>query len=118
MKQIAVAALLGAASTLATVAQADTYEIDSENSIVEFQYKQVGVNMKGNFANLQGTISFDQGAPDAMGAVIDLPLDTVDTGTDEADEELIKPEWFDMANQDRKSTRLNSSHVAISFSVV
>src|SRR5690625_7267485 len=58
----------------------------------------MGVNMKGNFANLQGTITFDQEAPDAMGAVIELPLDTVDTGTDEADEELIKPEWFDMAN--------------------
>src|SRR5690625_7631531 len=98
MKQIAVAALLGAASTLATVAQADTYEIDSEDSIVEFQYKQMGVNMKGNFANLQGTITFDQEAPDAMGAGIELLVDTVATGTDEADEELIKPEWFDMAN--------------------
>src|SRR5690625_6047599 len=58
----------------------------------------MGVNMKGNYANLPGTITFDSEACDAMCAVIELPLDTVDTGTDEADEELIKPQWFDMAN--------------------
>src|SRR5690625_5297189 len=98
MQRVARAARLGAASTVATVARAATYQRDSAHSIVELPYKQTGVNMHGTFANLQGTSSCDQEAPDAMGAVIELPLDTVDTGTDEADAEPIKPEWFDMAN--------------------
>ncbi|HLR30499.1 MAG TPA: YceI family protein [Paenalcaligenes sp.] len=98
MKKTAVAALFGVAFGLGAAAHADTYEVDSENSVIEFQYKQMGVNMKGSFANLQGSIVFDEAEPDKMAAQIELPLDTVDTGTEEADDELIKPEWFDMAN--------------------
>lgn len=98
MRKTFVAALLGTALGFSVAAHADTYEVDSDNSVIEFQYKQMGVNMKGSFANLQGSITFDEDAPESMAAQIELPLDTVDTGTEEADEELIKPEWFDMAN--------------------
>lgn len=98
MKKTAVAALFGLALSLGAAAHADTYEVDSENSVIEFQYKQMGVNMKGSFANLQGTIVFDEAEPDKMAAQIELPLNTVDTGTEEANDELVKSEWFDMAN--------------------
>ncbi len=97
MKKTLVAALLSTAFAFSAAVQAQTYEVDGQNSLVEFQYKQMGVTMTGRFADLQGTIIFDKEAPDRMSAQIQLPLDTVDTGTEEADEELVKPEWFDMA---------------------
>lgn len=110
MNKIAIAALFGVAFSLGAAAHADTYKVDSENSVIEFQYKQMGVNMKGSFANLQGTITFDEAEPDKMAAQIELPLDTVDTGTEEADDELVKPEWFDMANHPAAS--FESTHVS------
>src|SRR5699024_7895696 len=73
MNKIAVAALFGVAFSLGAAAHADTYKVDSENSVIEFQYKQMGVNMKGSFANLQGTITFDEAEPDKMAAQIELP---------------------------------------------
>jgi len=98
MKKTALALLTGALFTLTgTQAVAATYEVDSERSQLQFFYKQMGVTMKGDFTGLQGVIEFDESAPEQMSAHIELPLDSVDTGNDEANEELEKSTWFDIA---------------------
>lgn len=96
MKKTATALLTGALFALSSPqVLADTYEVDAEQSQVEFFYKQMGVTMKGHFSGLQGSIDFDEDAPENMAAHIELPLASVDTGNAEANEELEKSEWFD-----------------------
>lgn len=97
MKKTAIALFTGTVFALsAAPALAASYEVDGDQSQVEFLYKQMGVTLTGEFTGLQGTIEFDEAAPESMSARIELPLSGVDTGNDEANEELEKPEWFDM----------------------
>lgn len=90
------ALLAASVFAVGTWAHAATYEVDSESSEVIFYYKQMGVQLDGRFTGLSGNIDFDANDPDSMSAQIELPLSSVDTGNDEANDELEKPEWFDL----------------------
>lgn len=68
--------------------------IDNEKSQIEFHYEQMGVNMSGNFTDISGQINFDSTQPEKAEANIEVKMASVDTGSDEADDEIVKKDWF------------------------
>lgn len=77
------------------MASAATYTtISSEKSDVVFHYEQMGVNMDGRFTTLDGEINFDSEKPENASLVLRVNMTSADTGSDEADDEIVKKEWF------------------------
>lgn len=77
---------------------AATYsKIDTAESQVQFHYQQMGVKMDGVFKGISGDISFD--TADAENAKVSLSVNTesADTGSDDANAEIVKAEWFNSA---------------------
>lgn len=68
--------------------------IDNEKSQIEFHYEQMGVNMSGAFTDIDGQINFDSAQPEKAQASVDVKMESADTGSEEADSEIVKAEWF------------------------
>lgn len=80
------------------LASAATYtHIDSSKSQIQFHYEQMGVNMDGVFTGFNGNIHFDSADASKAKVQLHVQLNSVDTGSDDADAEVIKPEWFNAA---------------------
>lgn len=80
------------------VVSAATYTtIDQEASQIQFHYEQMGVNMDGVFKGLSGQMHFDTTQPENAKATLEVTMSRVDTGSDEADDEVVKAEWFNAA---------------------
>lgn len=76
---------------------AATYtQIDSQASQVEFFYGQMGVNMEGIFPGIEGQIDFDSAQPEKASVTLLVKMESVDTGSEEADEEVQKKSWFNV----------------------
>lgn len=92
--------LAGAVAALAGwSAQAVEYDrIDSEASRIDFGFRQMGVGMDGRFDKFAVQLSFDPARPEAARTVLELHVDSVDTGSVEGNEEVKGKLWFDAAN--------------------
>lgn len=78
---------------------AATYStIDQNASQIQFHYEQMGVNMDGVFKAVSGDIHFDTTQPENAKASLVVAMNSVDTGSDEADNEVVKAEWFNADN--------------------
>lgn len=85
-------------SLSAAAAHAIEYKsIASDKSSVTFGYKQMGVAMDGKFKKLTGQINFDPSKLNAAKAKLEIDLASVDTGSEEADQELAGKTWFNTA---------------------
>ena len=94
MKHRIYAALL-AGLVIAPIAQASEYTaIQADKSTLNFTYKQMGVAMDGNFKKFNAQISFDPAKPANAKAAFDLELASIDTGSEEADDEVKGKNWF------------------------
>lgn len=90
---------LAAFLTAPLLATAATYtQIDSQASQVEFFYGQMGVDMEGIFQTIDGQIDFDSEQPEKAAVSLIVKMDSVDTGSDEADEEVQKKDWFNVSS--------------------
>ena len=88
-------ALLLAGLTLAGSAQAMEFNaIQADKSAMNFAYKQMGVPMDGHFKKFGGQISFDPAKPQAAKASLDIDLSSIDTGSTDADGEVLGKAWF------------------------
>lgn len=65
----------------------------SEN-LVSFAYKQMGVPLDGKFKRHTAQIAFDPTRLDSAQARIEIDLASIDTGSTEADEEVLGKPWF------------------------
>jgi polyisoprenoid-binding protein YceI len=69
-------------------------QVQTNTSVLTFDYKQMGVAMDGKFKKFAAQISFD---PDKLAnarAHIDVMLESIDTGSRDADEEVSGKLWF------------------------
>lgn len=73
-------------------------QVVPEQSEIRFEYKQMGVVMPGQFKQFSGELAFDTTQPEQGSAVIEIPLSSVDAGSDDADSELAGSDWFDTTN--------------------
>jgi polyisoprenoid-binding protein YceI len=89
------AALLSAAAA-ATVAQT-TAKLQPGQSEVLFVTKQMGVPVEGKFRTFDATLDLDPKKPEAGSASVQISMISALLGVPEADAELPKPTWFDVA---------------------
>lgn len=72
--------------------------LDAQASRISFGYSQMSVNMDGSFSQMKATeFSFDPANPEAAKVVIEIPLSSIDAGYAEANTELEKDEWLNLA---------------------
>lgn len=91
--------LLATLLSVPFLVSAKTYTvIDTTQSQIQFHYEQMGVSMDGVFTGISGQIDFDTTAPESAKATLDVKMTSVDTGSDEADGEIIKAEWFNVSS--------------------
>jgi len=94
MKRIALALF----STFALAASAHAVEysqVQADQSRIAFAYQQMGVSMDGAFRRFSSQLRFDPAAPQAASATIEVELASIDTGSEEGDEEAARKTWFD-----------------------
>ena len=85
-------------------AQAATYQaIVPEKSSITFAYKQMGVAMDGKFKKFNAQVSLDTARLDKAKGSIDIDLASIDTGSGEADQEVVGKSWFNVAAHPRAS---------------
>lgn len=63
-------------------------------SVVGFEFRQMGVSIKGGFKRFVAQMIFDPAKPEAARAQIDIDLASIDAGSSEADEESAGRLWF------------------------
>jgi polyisoprenoid-binding protein YceI len=84
-----------ATGVLATTALAAG--VDYAKSEISFVSKQMGVPVEGRFPKFIAEVSYDPKKPAASSARIEVDLGSVDTGSAEADAEVAKKSWFNVA---------------------
>lgn len=68
--------------------------VDAEASTLSFRFSQMGVTLDGSFPTFDATVQFDPDQPEAANTVIEVPIASIDTGSDEGDEEARAKTWF------------------------
>lgn len=96
MKKLALALFVAAALPVAAMAQTFQTVVPAQSTI-GFNYKQMGVSMDGHFKRFSSTLHFDPAKPEQGKAVIEVALDSIDTGTAEGDDEVVTPTWLSIA---------------------
>lgn len=78
------------------VAHAVEYrQVQASESAVMFGYTQMGVAMEGKFSRFTSQLAFDPARLANARATIDIDIASIDTGVDEANEEVVGKQWFD-----------------------
>jgi polyisoprenoid-binding protein YceI len=83
------------AALAAPVANAVEYRtVLPQQSAISFEFRQMGVPVKGGFKRFTTQMVFDPARPEAASAQIEVDLASIDTGSPEADEESAGKLWF------------------------
>jgi polyisoprenoid-binding protein YceI len=69
-------------------------KVQNNKSSIEFSYQQMGVGMNGKFNRFSSQINFDPAKPNLTKASFDIELASIDTGSAEADSEVVGKSWF------------------------
>jgi polyisoprenoid-binding protein YceI len=98
LSQLRCTVLLLAFASLAFPAAAQRITaLDTAKSEIKFVSKQMNVPVEGRFRTFSGTLDFDPAKPAAAKAQIDVDLNSIDTGSQEADTEVKSKGWFNIA---------------------
>ena len=87
-------ALLPFLALMAIGAPASAGNVDYAKSEIAFVSKQMNVPVQGRFKKFTAQIVFDPKQPAAAKAEIEVDLASIDTGSDEANDEVGKKAWF------------------------
>jgi polyisoprenoid-binding protein YceI len=74
-----------------------------DKSSVTFDYRQMGVPMEGRFGSFAAQLSLDTDKADQATGRIDIDLASIDTGSREANQEVVGRNWFNVAGHPRAS---------------
>jgi polyisoprenoid-binding protein YceI len=72
------------------------WAIDDKASRIGFTATMQGAAFEGRFTAFNAEIDFDPAHPESSRAKVTVPLASVDTAFAERDDELKKPDWFDI----------------------
>lgn len=90
--------VFGLSLTTAGSAEAATYQaIVPEKSSITFSYRQMGVAMDGRFRKFAAQVNLSTDKPEKARGSIDIDLASIDTGSGEADQEVVGKAWFHVA---------------------
>ena len=107
MKHLITTLALSAAA-LGSVHAATFQAVVPEKSSVTFSYKQMGVAMDGKFKKFSAQIHLDPAKADKATGRLDIELASIDTGSSEADQEVVGKAWFNVAAHPKASYVLQS----------
>lgn len=83
------------AALAAPAANAMEYQtVLPKQSTIHFEFRQMGVPIKGGFKRFTTQMAFDPARPEAARAQIEIDLASIDAGSPEADEESAGKLWF------------------------
>lgn len=94
MKKTLIALSLAAASTLAAAAP---MSVDTAKSEITFVSKQMGVPVDGRFRKFVVQLDFDPKKPETSKASLEIDIASIDAGSKEANDEVIRKPWFNTA---------------------
>ena len=87
-----------------TPVHAATYQtVAPEKSSITFSYKQMGVTMDGKFKKFIAQVNLDTAKLDKAKGSIEIDLASIDTGSSEADQEVVGRSWFHVAAHPKAS---------------
>ncbi len=69
-------------------------QVQANESTVMFGYTQMGVSMEGQFNKFTSQLKFDPAKLKTAHAKIEIDIASIDTGSDEANEEVVGKQWF------------------------
>jgi polyisoprenoid-binding protein YceI len=72
-------------------------QLVAAKSEIKFSGKQMGVAQDGKFGKFSAKANLDPKKPEASRAEITVEVSSMDLGSDEANAEVIRPDWFDAA---------------------
>ena len=76
-----------------------TYDIDPAHSSLEFAAKHAMVTtVRGRFSDFSGVLHLDGTDPTKSSAEVHIVVDSLDSRSDQRDEHLRSPDFFDVAN--------------------
>lgn len=88
-----------------------TWTIDPTHSLVEFAVKHLMIStVKGRFADVKGTIRYNEADPKQSQVEIEIPIASITTHNEQRDAHLRSPDFFDADQHPTmtfKSRRLN-----------
>ena len=70
-------------------------QVQAGQSALSFNYRQMGVPLDGKFAKFSASVAFDPANLGAAHARIDVSVASIDTGSPDANDEVIGKKWFD-----------------------
>ncbi|MCX9155453.1 YceI family protein [Niveibacterium sp. 24ML] len=94
MKRLMTAFVAAALAMPATAVEYGT--VDHAKSSLSFTSKQMGVPVDGKFSKFKVTLSFDPAKPQAAVAGFDLDVASIDAGSQEANDEVVGKQWFNV----------------------
>jgi polyisoprenoid-binding protein YceI len=72
--------------------------VDLDKSTITFVSKQMSVPVEGKFGKFSVRLDFDAAKPSEGRVRVELDLASIDTGSDEANDEVKAKGWFDVKN--------------------
>lgn len=95
MKQLKSILLLSVALASGQAVALEFGQVQANESAMGFGYTQMGVPLEGKFNKFAAQLSFDPAKLHKAQAKIDIDLASIDTGSDEANDEVAGKLWFD-----------------------
>lgn len=87
--------LLLSLTLLALPVAAQDWKVDYGRSQIGFTIKQMNVPVEGGFGRYTVKAMFDTGKPEQGTFEVELDIASINTGSDEGDDEAKRPAWFD-----------------------
>ena len=79
--------------------KATTWTIDASHAEVGFSVRHLMIStVRGRFAGVNGTVTFDEAKPAASKVDVSIDVSTIDTRQEQRDAHLRSPDFFDVAN--------------------
>ena len=72
--------------------------VDQDKSTITFVSKQMNVPVEGKFGKFSVQLAFDAAKPNEGRVQVELDLSSIDTGSEEANDEVKSKGWFDVKN--------------------
>jgi len=72
--------------------------VDQDKSVITFVSKQMNVPVEGRFGRFSVQLAFDPAKPNEGKVLVELDVASIDTGSDEANDEVKSKGWFDVKN--------------------
>lgn len=79
-----------------TARSAEFNQVLLDKSQVSFVSKQMNVPVEGKFTKFTAQVAFDPAKPEAGKAQIEIDTASIDTGSQEANEEVVTKNWFNV----------------------